>query len=228
MTSPTLYLFDVDGTLVTTDGAGRRAYEDAFASEFGAADGLLDFSFAGLTDPILVRRGLEAAGREPTSEALESMFHAYLERLSAELDRVDSYRVHPGVYDILDHLEGRKRIGLGLGTGNLERGARLKLEPADLNDYFTFGGFGSDAESRADLLRAGARRGAAQLEVNPDACRIVVIGDTTRDIDAARAIGAECVAVNTGGASRQQLADADPDLLVETLESEEVASYLAP
>ena len=228
MTASTLYLFDVDGTLVTTDGAGRRAYEAAFASEFGSADGLLDFSFAGLTDPILVRRGLEAAGYEPNSEALESMFDAYLARLSEELDRVDSYCVHPGVYDLLEHLNGRERIGLGLGTGNLERGARLKLEPAELNDYFTFGGFGSDAESRADLLRAGARRGATQLDADLEACRVVVIGDTTRDIDAARAIGAECVAVTTGGASRDRLADADPDLLVDTLASEEVASYLAP
>lgn len=229
MTPPTLHLFDIDGTLVTTDGAGRRAYEAAFASRVElAAEDVLDFSFAGMTDPLLVTRGLESAGHEPTSEALETMFEAYLERLPDELERADGYRVHPGVHALLEHLHDLDGVALGLGTGNLEAGARLKLEPANLNDYFEFGGFGSDATERADLLRAGARRGASRLGVELDACRLVVIGDTPRDVEAARAIGAECVAVCTGGASRTSLADTSPDLLVETLEDEEIVAYLTP
>jgi phosphoglycolate phosphatase-like HAD superfamily hydrolase len=106
--------------------------------------------------------------------------------------------VLPGVLELLDALEGSRGVALGLGTGNIEAGARIKLTPARLSERFAFGGFGCDAEDRAELLEAGARRGAAALGAARARCRVVIIGDTPLDVAAAHAIGAECLAVATG------------------------------
>lgn len=223
----TILLFDVDGTLITTNGAGRTAFDAAFRDEFGPDHGLLDFSFAGMTDPLIVRRGLEAAGRPVTPETTRQMVDAYLSRLADTLESTAGYRVHPGVPDLLGKLEGNSRLAVGLGTGNHERGARIKLEPGGLNDHFAFGGFGSDAEDRAELLAVGARRGAAAVGRDVDDCRVVVIGDTPRDIDAAHAIGARSIAVATGsGYDADELEQAGPDVLLENLADARVLEVL--
>jgi phosphoglycolate phosphatase-like HAD superfamily hydrolase len=220
-------LFDIDGTLISTGGAGRRAYEAAFAQEFGEDHGLLEFSFSGMTDPLLIRRGLEAAEREVTPAIVDAMVERYLEHLPATLQTVSTYTVYPGVDDIVPALADRPDLALGLGTGNVEQGARLKLEPAGLNDYFAFGGFGSDAEDRAEILRAGAERGAAQLGCDVATTRVVVIGDTPRDIDAARRIGAQCIAVDTGSTDTDAIREAGPDLFVPDLRDGRLESALS-
>jgi phosphoglycolate phosphatase-like HAD superfamily hydrolase len=221
-----IILFDIDGTLVTTGGAGRTAYERAFAEEFGEGHGLLDFSFSGMTDPLLIRQGLEAADRPVTPEIVEAMVNRYLAHLPEALEAAPSYVVHPGVEALVPRLAGRTDLAVGLGTGNVEQGARLKLEPAGLNEHFDFGGFGSDAEDRAELLRAGAERGAARLGRPLADCRVIVIGDTTRDIEAARRIGAECIAVDTGGADTEAIRRADPDLFVTDLRDDRVRDWV--
>ena len=223
-----IILFDIDGTLVSTGGAGRRAYEAAFAETFGEGHGLLDFSFSGMTDPLLIRRGLEAAGREVTPVVVDRMVERYLDYLPDALDAATDYTIHPGVRDLVPTLAGRSDLALGLGTGNVERGARLKLEPAGLNEYFAFGGFGSDAEDRAEILRAGAERGADRLGRPLADCRVVIIGDTPRDIDAAHRIGAECIAVDTGTTDPDAIRHADPDLLVPTLRHPRLTDILQP
>jgi phosphoglycolate phosphatase-like HAD superfamily hydrolase len=100
---------------------------------------------------------------------------------------------------LLERLAGYEHVALGLGTGNVERGAQIKLGRARLGRHFSFGGYGSDSAERAELLRAGAERGAARLGVSVVTCRVVVIGDTPRDVAGAQAIGADCLAVGTGG-----------------------------
>ena len=222
----TIVLFDIDGTLVSTGGAGRRAYEAAFAEEFGEEHGLLDFSFSGMTDPLLIRWGLEAAERRVTRELVQRMVERYLEHLPGELAAGSGYTVYPGVEELVPELAGRAELAVGLGTGNVERGARLKLEPAGIYDYFTFGGFGSDAEDRAEILRAGAERGAAKLGCDLASTRVVVIGDTPRDVEAAHRIDAECFAVDTGGSDTASLREAEPDLLVRDLRSSQIRDGL--
>jgi phosphoglycolate phosphatase-like HAD superfamily hydrolase len=216
---PRILLFDVDGTLIRSGGAGARALERAVAEAFSLGDVRAGFSFAGGTDPAIFRRLLADFGVEPTDAALARTFGVYLDILRDEIERAESYRVNPGVEDALESLAAQDpaALAVGLGTGNVEPGARIKLARADLNRHFPFGGFGSDAEDRAELLRAGAARGAARLGCALDACDVLVVGDTPLDVSAAHAIGARCLAVATGGGTRADLAAAGADHLVDTL-----------
>jgi phosphoglycolate phosphatase len=204
MAVPTIFLFDIDGTILLTGGAGRRSFERAFVEVTGRSDALQAIYFGGMTDKGIARAGLEAAGIEVTDERVERLFEAYLRALAHELQG-SKYIIMPGVHDVLAKLKGLAQVAIGLGTGNLKRGAEAKLRHGKLWEHFSFGGFGCDHELRGELLRAGAVRGAQQLGVPLSDCRIVVIGDTVRDIDAAREIGAECIAVETGGVSAEVL-----------------------
>jgi len=202
---PTVLLFDVDGTLVTTGGAGRRAVEGAFDRLHGRRDACA-FSLAGMTDRAIIRRGLSAIGVDPTEEAIDRVAGAYLDALKEEVAaaRPDSYRVHAGVAEAIAAARAAGHA-VGLGTGNLREAARIKLERVDLFRHFDFGGFGSDAEDRVELIRRGAHRGAAHLGRPFGDCRVVVIGDTPKDVAAARGIGAESLCVGTGGFSTADL-----------------------
>jgi phosphoglycolate phosphatase len=209
---PTVYLFDIDGTLISTGGAGRRSMEGAFAELFGARGvAAIEFSFAGMTDHAIVRNGLlalEGPAVEHDLASIERVLEAYLVRLADEVRRTETYVVHPGVRSILDWLPKTASTdprAIGLGTGNVRRGAYAKLTRGELHDAFSFGGFGCDAEDRTELLRVGAQRGAAALGLPLDECRIVVIGDTPKDVSAAHGIGAECIGVGTGGFAPQAL-----------------------
>jgi len=203
--SPSILLFDVDGTLITTAGAGRRALERAFAARCGRADALRTIRLAGMTDRAIVRAGLTAIGRPPSDTAIDAILAPYVELLEDELARADGIRPHPGVPETLDAAASRPGVALGLGTGNIRAGARAKLEHVGIFARFRFGGFGCDHEDRAELLRIGAARGADLLGVPLAACRVVVIGDTPLDVAAARAIGAESIGVGTSGCGAAEL-----------------------
>jgi phosphoglycolate phosphatase len=202
---PTVLLFDIDGTLLLTGGAGRRAFERAFATMTGRGDACAGFSFGGMTDRAIAREGLLALGRAVEEALVERLFEHYLDALREELLRTQNYTVMPGVRELLAALSPHRHLALGLGTGNLRRGAEAKLRHGQLWDPFTFGGFGCDHEQRGELLRRGAERGAERLRSALDDCRVVVIGDTARDVAAAQQIGAECVAVETGGVAADAL-----------------------
>lgn len=196
--SPTVLLFDIDGTLVTTGGAGRRAMTRAFEALTGRDDAT-GFPFAGMTDRAIVRAGLRNVGCDDDDDAVARVLALYLELLEGEVESASRYGVYPGVVPALDAAARAERTAIGLGTGNVRTGARIKLSRVGLDSRFGFGGFGCDHEDRAELLRAGAERGAALLGLDRGECRVVVVGDTVRDVDAALAIGAEVVAVGTGG-----------------------------
>jgi phosphoglycolate phosphatase len=195
---PTVLLFDIDGTLVTTGGAGRRAMRRGFASLHGRPE-VLDFPLDGLTDRLIVRRALNAVEVEANDEAIDRVLAAYVEVLREEVLVVpeERYRVHVGMREAVLFAKSRG-AAVGLGTGNVREGARVKLERLRLFELFSFGGFGCDAEVRVELIRIGAERGAAELGVPLAECRVVVIGDTPKDVAAAQGIGAECVGVGTG------------------------------
>jgi phosphoglycolate phosphatase len=217
---PTVLLFDVDGTLVTTCGAGRRAIERAFELRHGSKD-MLSFSFGGMTDKAIVRNALLAVGLRFASEAeLESEMEAtlglYLEVLAEEVAHT-RIRIHDGMERALDMADARPEVALGLGTGNIRKGAEIKLGCVGIYHRFSFGGFGDDSIDRPTLLLAGARRGGERLGLPLDDCRVVVIGDTPKDIEAAKAIGAESIAVATGMHDVADLSRCEPTEVFATL-----------
>lgn len=220
-----VFLFDIDGTLVSTGGAGRRAMVGAFVETHGRDDACEGFGFGGMTDRAIARRGLRAIGRGDDDESIDAVLAVYLTRLEGELSRA-TCRVHPGVHEAIEVARSSPRAAVGLGTGNVRRGAELKLAAAGLGGRFDFGGFGCDHEARAELLRAGARRGADALGVHVDHCHVVVIGDTPRDVDAARAIGAACLAVATGVPTIDELRASGPTLACTGLDSLEAIAFL--
>lgn len=203
---PTVLLFDIDGTLVTTGGVGRRALERAFEHRYGRLDACATFRLDGMTDRAIIRQGLTAIGVEATEAAIDALIPTYLEILQVEVATADlsRYRAHPGMAQAVSEAKARG-FAVGLGTGNLKEGARIKLERVDLYAPFGFGGFGCDSENRTELIRTGARRGAEALGLSLEQCRVVVIGDTPKDVAAAQGIGAESVGVGTGSFSPTQL-----------------------
>jgi phosphoglycolate phosphatase len=217
---PTVLLFDVDGTLVTTCGAGRRAIERAFELRHGTKE-IVNFSFGGMTDKAIVRDALTALGRTFASEAdmgreIDDMLRFYLEVLVDEVARTP-IRIHEGMVRAMDMADARPDVALGLGTGNIRKGAEIKLGCVGIFHRFSFGGFGDDSIDRPTLLMAGARRGANKLGLPIEDCRIVVIGDTPRDISGAKAIGAESIAVATGMHDIAELKQCEPTAAFENL-----------
>lgn len=219
MSSPpyTVALFDVDGTLIASSATGRKALERAFLERHGRKDACDHFSFAGMTDRAIFREGLKTIGAEASEAEIDQMIAHYLSYLGDEVAGAKDYGLHPGVLSILDALKALPHVAVGLGTGNVEEGARIKIDRVNLNPYFDFGGFGSDAEPRAELIAAGARRGAERLGQPLDACRLIIIGDTPKDIRAAHDNGGICIAVATGGPSYEELVEAGGDLVCHDL-----------
>jgi phosphoglycolate phosphatase-like HAD superfamily hydrolase len=201
----TLLLFDLDGTLLHAGEAGRRALAGAMGEVCGAPHAIDTIDLRGMTDLAIFRAALTEIGREPEPSVLAELAQSYLGLLSGEIRRARGYRVLPGVKSLLVDLERVDGVVLGLGTGNLEMGARIKLDHGALSSHFVFGGFGSDHETRSEVLRIGVERGAARVGLDPSACRVIVIGDTPRDVSAGLAIGAEVVGVSTGGYAPQTL-----------------------
>jgi phosphoglycolate phosphatase-like HAD superfamily hydrolase len=222
----TVLLFDIDGTLVATGGAGRRAMVGAFTQVHARSDVFDGLSFAGLTDRAIVRHGLCALGSEAAPAEIDGVLDVYLALLDDELQRAETYRVLPGVVGLLESVSGDPDVAVGLGTGNVRRGAFAKLARGSLDGAFAFGGFGCDAENRTELLRAGAGRGAARLGASIDECRIVIIGDTPKDIAAALGLGAVCVAVGTGGFAAESLVACGAHRAFDTLAAEGVRAAL--
>jgi phosphoglycolate phosphatase len=224
---PTIYLFDIDGTILSTGGAGTRAFVRAFGEVTGHPEACQGFSFGGMTDLAIIRQSLANIGREMDQATVDHILETYLACLRDEISRTERYRIMPGVREMVSALREHERVAMGLGTGNLRRGAEVKLTHGKLWHLFDFGGFGCDFEDRIALLGAGADRGAALLGVPRAECRVVVIGDTIRDIVAARGIGAECLSVTTGGVSAEVLREAGADEVVTDLTDPAAFAMLA-
>ena len=165
-----------------------------------------DIDFRGMTDALIVEQVLtHVAAAERTSTA-NSIYAAYLQHLERELTESPSVRPMPGAPELLGALDWQSAsVAIGLGTGNLEPAAFLKLNRVGLGGYFEFGGFGTDHRLRSEILRIGAERGARRLQRAPADCDIIVIGDTFHDVDAALAIGARAVCVATSGLTTTEL-----------------------
>jgi phosphoglycolate phosphatase-like HAD superfamily hydrolase len=219
---PTIALFDIDGTLLRAGGAGRRAVELALCEVLDDIDGnvsLESVEFAGRTDPWIVRMALMQYGVTADDALIHEVLRRYVAHLPRELELASAFEVLPGVLSLLAELTARPDVVLGLGTGNTEPAAYAKLARGGLDSFFSFGGFGSDHTDRAELLRAGLKRGLEQTGARSSLAHVVVIGDTPHDVAAAQAIGAHCVAVSTGGYDGPALEAAGAPVVVSDLRS---------
>jgi phosphoglycolate phosphatase len=211
-------LFDIDGTLITTGGAGAVAWRRAFEELYGLEADIDEFSHAGMTDPEVGRLTFSGVlGREPARRELARLMARRLHYLTAAVAESKRYRVLPGVEELLARLVDEGLL-LGLVTGNVEAAAHIKLARAKLNRFFSFGGYGSDSNDRTELTKRAVER-ARQIAgdaLEPDEC--LGVGDTPRDVAAAHGAGIGSVAVATGDFSVEQLREAGADHVLETLE----------
>lgn len=215
-----LLLFDIDGTLLVSGGAGRAAIAEAFVAEFSLA-GLDDFQVDGRTDTGIFEEALMHAGIDPTPDALARMTAAYVARLP---DNIESHngRILDGVIDLLDALEGSGAV-VGLATGNVARGAEIKLRHYGLWDRFAGGGFGDVSSDRTEVLAAALEALAEEGGVDVAAATAIVIGDTPRDVSAGHAIGARVLAVATGNYDEAALRESGADFVLPDLRDTQAA-----
>ena len=211
-----LLLFDIDGTLLHTDGVGRAAVEHALAEVCGAPVSTDGVRFSGKTDPQIMRQILEASEVPDAEALLPRVLEAYAAAVEEAL-RPKHVTVLPGVKKLLDELAGVPNAQLALLTGNLERTAALKLRAAGLEDYFPFGAFGSDHGDREQLPAVAVQRAEARTGRVFEGRDVVIIGDTEHDIRCGRSLGVFSVAVCTGRYARADLACHTPDLLLDDL-----------
>lgn len=210
-----LFLFDVDGTLVTARGAGRRAVIRALRAVYGATGAAETYDFRGKTDPRIVSDLMGEAGLSPEEIALglPAFYARYTEELSAEIGGGQQVALMPGIAELVRRLSDDPGAVLGLLTGNIEAGARIKLAPTGLWPYFRLGAYGSDDADRFRLPAVALQRAQALLRRPIPPGEVLVIGDTPLDIDCARAFGAVAVAVTTGQHGVEELAACHPDFL---------------
>jgi len=209
-----LVLFDIDGTLIRTGGAGVKAFGRAFETEFRVTNGTAQIKFAGRTDTGLVREMFANHRVEATQENLLRFFDSYVFWLDYLLWNCGG-GVVPGVWEFIKGLRGAPQPpAIGLLTGNIRLGAEIKLRRFELWELFQTGAFADDHEDRNQIAAIARDRGSRLLDSDLRSEEILVVGDTPRDIECARAIGAKMLAVATGGAKADELRVHKPDWLV--------------
>ena len=220
-TGPTrLVLFDIDGTLLSSHGAGRRAMEGALRSVFGTA-GSPEYRYDGKTDRQIVRELMRGEGHDDVTidARMPAVLEAYLEGLHRQLDAPGAnVTALTGVFALLDALRSQMHCETGLLTGNLEPGAQRKLDAAGIAfDRFAVGAFGSDHEARDELPAIAQRRARERLGLDIAGASVVIVGDTPSDIRCGRPIGARAIAVATGHYAVADLARHDPAAVFQDL-----------
>jgi phosphoglycolate phosphatase-like HAD superfamily hydrolase len=210
-------LFDIDGTLITTGGAGAAAWRMAFEELYGIPADIGMFSDAGMTDPEVGRLTFKnVIGHEPTSRELSRVMARRLAHLPQAVADSEGYRVLDGVAELLPRLVEEGYL-LGLTTGGVEAAAHIKLQRGGLGHYFCFGGYGSDSPDRVELTRAGVKRAEAIVGEPISRERVLVLGDTPLDISAAHGAGATAVGVASGHFTSDQLQEAGGDYVLGSL-----------
>jgi phosphoglycolate phosphatase-like HAD superfamily hydrolase len=215
-----LLLFDIDQTLINSGGAGLRALDRACLQLFGIRNAMQDIRPHGKTDPAIAREILHVRFNNSAADTgqIGSVLEAYLSFLREEVRLSPNYRVLPGIISILQEALSRKHVMIGLATGNVELGARIKLDRGALNPYFEFGGFGSDSEDRTELVRKAAAKAAARAGEPISPSDTYVIGDTPLDIDAGARAGFNTVGVATGSYSIEELLDSGATFAISDFE----------
>ena len=204
-------LFDIDGTLLVTGGAGGVAWQRAFEELHGVEADVAEHTDAGMTDPEIVKIVFrEAIGREGTREERAQAIGCYLKHLPDAVAESDGYRVMAGIQELLPELIERGVL-LGLVTGNIEAAAHIKLARGHLNRFFSFGGYGSDSADRTEVTKAALQRGELVSGGSLQNSSCISVGDTPRDVVAGHGAGIRVVGVATGSYSVDQLTQAEAD-----------------
>jgi phosphoglycolate phosphatase-like HAD superfamily hydrolase len=212
-----LILFDIDGTLVDTGRAGARSLDIIFREYFSIENAFANINMAGKTDTQIIKEGLIEHNLPLDNRIINELIELYLQTLSREINN-NRRRVMPGVVEILELLDNHNGFfSLGLLTGNMERGARIKLGAFHLNKYFPFGAFGSDDEDRNKLLPHALKRFQEIYKKKVDFRDCLIVGDTPRDVRCAKPYGAFCIAVATGPYSTADLHQAGADSVMDDL-----------
>ena len=213
---PKALLFDIDGTLIKTAGAGAKSCKEAIETGFQKENADVDVDYGGRTDLSLIREFFKLNDIPLNSENISIFFRCYKDALPRHLS-VSGGVVLPGVWGLLEELKKHPDVYLGLVTGNCKDGAAAKLGHFDLWQEFGFGAYGDEAEDRNQIARLGYER-AGEVCFGIEREDVVVIGDTPKDITCGRSIGAKVVAVLTGYASEEDIRREKPDLVLENLE----------
>jgi phosphoglycolate phosphatase len=213
----TLILWDIDGTLLHSGGAGMKALEAALQGVFGISGSLAGIEFAGRTDPWIIRQIFSRFGIEYSAENLSRYVEGYIALLPRVFE-ASGARVLPGVAKILGQAAEHPTVVQGLLTGNLRRGAETKLGYHGLWNFFPIGAFADDSEARNELGPHALRRAASHWGIDFPADHVWIVGDTPHDIACARAFGARAMAVATGNFRAAELAAFNPDVVLENLE----------
>ena len=212
-----LVLFDLDGTLVNAGGAGRTSLRKAIKELYGVEPEFDHSLISGRTDldNFSIVYSLIKKGKKPTAAEMKKMKAKYLEILPTEVHavvRCKKYDLVPGVEKFLKMLAKDKDVILGLGTGNLEEGAKIKLEPSKLASYFTVGGYGEDGQTREEMLQTAVKRAEKKFKTKLEPDQVYVIGDTHRDICAAKNCGFHSAVLTNGFGDAQKIQRAAAEL----------------
>jgi phosphoglycolate phosphatase len=208
-------LFDIDGTLLVTGGAGAVAWQRAFREMHRVDANIDEHTHAGMTDPeiaAIVFR--EVIGREGTAAERAEAIAGYLSHLQDAVSESQGYRVMPGIEELLPRL-AESGVLLGLVTGNIEAAAHIKLSRGNLNRFFAFGGYGSDSSDRTELTKKALERGGQVAGKQLDPAATIAVGDTPRDVKAGHGAGIRVVGVATGKYSVEELKAAGADWAIE-------------
>jgi phosphoglycolate phosphatase len=216
--SPRAVLFDIDGTLLVTGGAGGVAWQRGFEELYGVDADVAEHTDAGMTDPEIVKIVFrEVIGREGSAEERAKAIGCYLKHLPDAVAESEGYRTMPGIEELLPELIERGVL-LGLVTGNIEAAAHIKLARGHLNRFFSFGGYGSDSPDRTEVTKAALRRGELVSGGSLQNSSCISVGDTPRDVTAGHGAGIKVVGVATGSYGVDQLSQAGADWALETVE----------
>jgi len=220
-----LILFDIDGTLLRDGIAAKIAFARALRDTYQTSGAIEGFSFAGMTDPECVSEIMRLAGVDERTilARRDECLRRYVELFAIEVREHQDAHLYPGVRELLERLNKLDDVMVGLLTGNILRGAELKLRRWNLEPYFRFGAYGDDHENRAVLAQIALEKARVLSGRAFSGSETTVIGDTPKDIACARAIGARAVVVATGPISKEALAACDPDALLDSFEDHEAA-----
>jgi len=222
-----LLLFDIDGTLLSAHGAPKQAMASVLAKRYDQFQYDQTYDFSGRTDPQIVEHLLQHDNRQFTDELIEAILHEFCIELDKVLMNGKKPEIHPGVEKLIQEFKENENVCLGLVTGNVSAGAKIKLKAVELHHYFPIGGYGDDSKNRNDLPPVARERAEDYYNQKFSAKDIWIIGDSVYDIECAQKNGLRCLAVSTGKTSKERLIAAKPEYLEDNLsDTEKIRSIL--
>ena len=211
--NPKLLLFDIDGTLISARGLPKTAMGNVLKKRYNSFTYDQDYDFSGRTDHEIIEYLLKFDNRKFTDLLIKEILQEFCLELQHQFTENNQPKIHPGVSDLIKELNSMPNVFLGLVTGNIAKGARIKLEAANLYHYFPIGGFGDDSKHRSDLPPIAMTRAEAFYDIKFKINDIWIIGDSIHDITCAQENNLRCLAVTTGWTSRETLSKKNPEFL---------------